>query len=149
MAMIEIRVERIVSASRSKVWQAITTADGWAAWFGDKIIGDFIVGELQTLVFGEDTICYAIVTEVVDQRIFAYRWHPGEDCKIDKYPEEEMTTVRFELEDHPRGTKITLTESGFECVPESRRDWCLGQNTEGWNDELTKLFAYVETEVTA
>ncbi|MEQ1822884.1 MAG: SRPBCC domain-containing protein [Fimbriimonadaceae bacterium] len=145
--MIEIRVERIVKAPRLKVWNALTTHQGWAAWFGDEIKGEFVAGQTQTLVFGKETICYAVVTEVVDQQVFAYRWHPGEDCAIDKYPAEEMTTVRFELEDHPDGTKIVLTESNFEVVPESRREWCLGQNTQGWNDELEKLFRYVETGV--
>jgi uncharacterized protein YndB with AHSA1/START domain len=145
--MNDISVERVVNASRAKVWQALTTAEGWASWFGDEIIGDFVVGQMQTLVFGKETICYAIVTEVIEEQVFAYKWHPGEDCPIDKHPEAEMTMVRFELEDHPNGTKITLTESGFERVPESRREWCFGQNTQGWSDELKKLFAYVETGV--
>ncbi|MEQ1932758.1 MAG: SRPBCC domain-containing protein [Fimbriimonadaceae bacterium] len=143
--MMDITVEKVVKAPRLKVWQALTTAEGWAAWFGDQIVGDFVVGQTQTLVFGKETICYAIVTEIVDQKVFAYKWHPGEDCPIDKYPAEEMTDVRFELEDHPDGTRILLRESGFERIPESRREFAMKQNTEGWNDELKKLFRYVET----
>jgi uncharacterized protein YndB with AHSA1/START domain len=74
----------------------------------------------------------------------AYRWHPGDDCAIDKYPESEMTTVSFRLTDHPEGTLLTMTESGFANLPESRRTKVLHLNTDGWKWELAELAAWVE-----
>jgi uncharacterized protein YndB with AHSA1/START domain len=126
------------------VWEALTTAEGWTSWFSQGVTGEFSVGNMLTLEFGKNCICYAIVDELTPETVFAYRWHPGEDCSADKYPLDEMTTVRFELQDHAEGTWLTLMESGFENIPESRRAWCFGQNSEGWDQELPKLVAWAE-----
>lgn len=140
----EIRSERLIRAPRSRVWEALTTAEGWTGWFSEGLQGEFEVGKTLTLEFGKDCICYAIVAELTPETAFAYRWHPGEDCPVDKHPLDEMTTVRFELQDHPEGTWLTLTESGFENIPETRRAWCFGQNSEGWEQELPKLVVWAE-----
>jgi len=126
------------------VWLALTTAEGWTGWFSQDVSGKFEQGEVLTLQFSPTCLCYAIVEEVSPETVFAYRWHPGEDCPIDKYPLTEMTTVRFELFDHPDGTLLVLTESGFEKIPESRRHFCFEQNLGGWDEELSKLAPWVE-----
>lgn len=141
---ISIRIERVIRAHRSRVWKALTTPEGWTGWFSPRVDGDFAVGSTLTLGFSETCICYAIIDELTPETVFAYRWHPGEDCPIDQYPESEMTTVRFELTDHPDGTHLLLIESGFEHIPESRRQFCFEQNSGGWLEELPKLVAWAE-----
>lgn len=134
-----IVVTKDLAAPREKVWAALTTAEGWTSWFSQAVHGVFAEGETLALEFSADCLCYAVITEMSPKDAFAYRWHPGEDCPVDRYPESEMTDVRFELTDLPGGTRLTLTESGFERIPEDRRPMALKNNTEGWHEELAKL----------
>lgn len=138
-----IKQELVVKAPRTKVWQALTTPEGWTGWFSDSVEGDFQVGSTLTLDFGDNTLCYGLVVEREELSSFAYKWHPGEDCAIDKYPESEMTTVRFLLEDHADGTLIKMVESGFENIPAERRAGCVDSNTTGWKWELGELGFYL------
>jgi uncharacterized protein YndB with AHSA1/START domain len=140
----EIRKDMVLKAPLGTVWNALTTPEGWTGWFSDGVEGEFKVGEKLTLDFGKHGICWALVVERNEMSSFAYKWHPGEDCPIDKYPESEMTTVRFTLEDHPDGTKLTLVESGFENLPADRQAKSVLSNTEGWKWELDELQAFVE-----
>lgn len=141
----EIRREMILCAPRERVWEALTTPEGWTGWFSQRVEGKFQPGETLTLDFGSYGLCWGVVVERVECESFAYRWHPGEDCAIDKYPESEMTTVRFTLEDAPGGTKLTLVESGFENLPTSRQPHAREMNSEGWTEELGELTLFVET----
>ena len=140
----DIRQEMVLRAPRETVWKALTTPEGWTGWFSSQVEGNFQVGEIMILDFGPDTRCYGKVVERVENSSFAYRWHPGEDCPMDKYPEDQMTTVRFSLAEHPDGTLLTVVETGFENIPESRRANCVKLNTEGWAWELEELQAFVE-----
>ena len=52
---------------------------------------------------------------------FSFRWHPGSvDPNVD-YSKEPTTLVVFTLEDDDDGTKLTVVETGFDALPESRR----------------------------
>lgn len=141
----EIRMEMVLKAPREKVWRAISTPEGWADWFTVRTEGDFQVGEILRLDFGKYGECWGEVVEREEMNSFAYKWHPGEDSALDKYPADEMTTVRFILEDHADGTKLTLIEDGFDRIPTGRRVSALKANTGGWEHELGELQVFVET----
>ncbi len=141
-----IQSQRVLEAPRQKVWQALTTREGWSGWFSDDVEGEFLPGHTLALDFGSYGKCFAIVDERTEGFVFAYRWHPGEDCPLDRYPEDEMTTVRFVLEDHPKGTLLTLTESGFERIPVDRQAKAMQLNTTGWSFELAELAVWVERD---
>lgn len=142
-----IKQELVVKATRAKVWQALTTPEGWTGWFSDGVEGDFQVGSTLTLDFGDNTLCYGLVVEREELKSFAYKWHPGEDCAIDKYPDDQMTTVRFSLEDHADGTLIKMVETGFENIPIERRQTCTENNTTGWRWELGELAHFVDQDI--
>lgn len=144
MTEISIRQELVLKATRQAVWDALTTPEGWTGWFRNRVEGEFHVGHTLALDFGEQGKCWGVVVERDELNAFAYKWHPGEDCVIDKYPESEMTTVRFSLSDHAEGTLLTMVERGFENVPETRRDKCVELNTGGWKYELEELRVFVE-----
>lgn len=141
----DIKQELIIKAPRSKVWNVLTTAEGWTGWFSEGVKGNFTVGETLVLTFEGFGECYAKVVEREEGTSFAYKWHPGEDCDLDKHPESEMTTVRFTLTDHPKGTLVTMVESGFENLPEDRRAMCVEMNTMGWTWELAEMQVFLET----
>lgn len=141
---VEIRKEVVLKARPERIWSCLTTRDGWEGWFSDKVEGSFDVGGILKMQFEDVHTCFAKVVERVEGTAFAYRWHPGEDCPMDRYPESEMTTVRFELAPHPDGTLLVVTESGFENVPAERREKTVELNSGGWKIELVELAAYAE-----
>lgn len=147
MTVIEIRKELVLKAPKAKVWDAITTREGWSGWFSDDVLGEFQVGQTIRLDFGKHGVCAALVVERVEGQSLSIQWHPGEDCDLDKYPREQMTTIKFELSDHPEGTRFVMSESGFERIPEERRAKCVDLNTEGWDYELDELRAWLESGV--
>ena len=142
----EIRKEMMLNASVDKVWDALTTVEGWTGWFSYGVKGEFAKGNTLTLDFGPYGECFAIVSEMNPKTEFAYQWHPGEDCPIDKYPVSELTTVRFTLEPVAEGTKLTLVESGFANLPEARRASAFEANSGGWDVELPKIVPLVEKD---
>jgi uncharacterized protein YndB with AHSA1/START domain len=143
----EIHHAFVVKAPREKVWSALTTQAGWAAWFSEDVQGDFQQGSTLLLNFEEYDACSVLVVERDEMNAFAYKWHPGEDCAIDKYPDDQMTLVRFQLADDPDGTLVTLTESGFDRLPDDRRAAALQANIDGWKWELAELRVYLELGV--
>jgi hypothetical protein len=51
--------------------------------------------------------------------------------------------VIFALETVPEGTRITVTEQGFEALPDEVREARFKDNTQGWEHMLGELLAYV------
>lgn len=133
----------VLRAPRTKVWDALTTEEGWTGWFSEGVIGDFTPGSTLTLDFGAHGLCYALVTDRKELELFQLKWHPGEDCTLEAYPAEQMTTITFRLSDHEKGTLLEMVEDGFESVSDARRAKALELNSEGWRWELVELEAYV------
>ena len=142
---IEKRFE--VSAKRSRVWRAISDAGEFGAWFGMKLDRPLAAG---TTVHGQLTIKgYEHVSlEIQVQRVepegyLSYRWHPAAiDPKID-YSKEPTTLVEFRLEETASGTAVTIIESGFDKLPNSRRAEAFRMNEAGWVGQAKKLATYV------
>ena len=142
---IEKRFE--VSAKRSRVWRAISDANEFGAWFGMKLDRPFIAG---ATVFGRLTITgyEHISLEMQVQRIepegyFAYRWHPYPMNPEVDYAAEPTTLVEFRLEETAGGTAVTITESGFDRLPSTRRAEAFRMNEAGWTGQSKKLASYV------
>jgi len=142
---IEKRFE--VSAKRSRVWRAISDANEFGAWFGMKLDRPFTAG---ATVFGRLTITgyEHISLEMQVQRIepegyFAYRWHPYPMNPNVDYSAEPTTLVEFRLEETAGGTAVTITESGFDRLPSTRRAEAFRMNEAGWTGQSKKLASYV------
>ena len=142
---IEKRLE--VTAKRSRVWRAISDAGEFGAWFGVILDRPFAPGATVRgrLTFpGYEHVTLEILVERVEpEGYFSYRWHPyAIDPKVD-YSAEPTTLVEFRLEETAGGTAITITESGFDRLPSSRRAEAFRMNEAGWNGQGRKLAAYV------
>src|SRR4029453_17108832 len=84
-----------------------------------------------------------VVGRIERERLFSFRWHPyGIDPNYD-YSGEPMTLIEFVLEEVPGGTKLTVTESGFDAIPLARRAEAFRMNSEGWAQQLRNIEAYV------
>lgn len=80
------------------------------------------------------------------ERLFSFTWHPTAiDPKID-YSKEEPTLVEFKIEPIETGTLLTLTESGFDKLPESRRAEAFRMNDGGWAEQLQNINNYVSKD---
>ena len=73
------------------------------------------------------------------ERLFSFRWHPyAVEAAVD-YSSEPTTLVSFTLEDAGAGTQLTIVESGFDAIPESRRSRAFSMNTNGWNGQAENI----------
>ena len=54
-----------------------------------------------------------------------------------------MTLVEFTLEEHPEGTRLRMVESGFASLPPESRRPSHEANSQGWQNELADLVAYL------
>lgn len=143
------RIERtiVLRAPRSIVWRALTTADQFSAWFGAQLNGTFTPGARVTGRItspGYDHLTVELQIERVQpEHLLSYRWHPyAVDTSVD-YSSEATTLCEFTLEEVAGGTKLTVTESGFDRLPASRRDLAFRMNDGGWAAQLKNIDRHV------
>jgi uncharacterized protein YndB with AHSA1/START domain len=139
-----IQKTTVFRAPRSKVWRALTDSQQFGEWFRAKLEGQFVAGQRV-----EGAITYpgyehlrfdVTVEQMVPERLFSWRWQPGGE-PVD--PSQPTTLVVFELDEVPEGTRLTVTETGFDRIPVSRRAKAYRQNDEGWTRQLENLRKYV------
>jgi uncharacterized protein YndB with AHSA1/START domain len=135
MEAVVIKRSIVVKADRERVWRAITTPEHIAKWFEPIRFERLAIGE--ALTFGWDGEGSIALVEPMDR--FGFRWQIAP-------PHPAQTLVVFALETVPEGTRITVTEQGFEALPEDVRQGHLKNNTQGWEHMLGELFAYLQAE---
>jgi uncharacterized protein YndB with AHSA1/START domain len=143
------RIERQIElkAPLPKVWQALTDSQRFGEWFRTKLEGPFIAGKAIrgriTYPGYEHLVWEAVVQKIEPMQLFSFTWHPyAVEPKTD-YSKESPTLVEFRLEEIPSGTRLTVTESGFDRLPESRRDLAFRMNSGGWTEQIKNITAYV------
>jgi uncharacterized protein YndB with AHSA1/START domain len=136
------RIERVVEIAHppSKVWTALTTAEGLGTWFGDRATIDLRPGGAATLAWNEGFTQDLRVERVEEPRVFAFTWHiyglPDDDPR--------RTYVEFTLEPVDSGTRLTVVETGFAQLADDAHDKAFGGNVKGWASELGELVAYLD-----
>ena len=144
----KIEKEIIMRAPRSRVWKAISDSEEFGKWFGVKMHDAFKPGAIARgaiLVPGYEHLTLEVHIERMDaEHLFSYRWHPyAVDPKQD-YSSEPMTLVEFVLEEIAEGTRLTVTESGFDQIPVARRDEAFRMNSGGWTQQVKNVGKYVD-----
>jgi hypothetical protein len=56
-----------------------------------------------------------------------------------------MTLVEFHLKTVPEGTELTVIESGFDRIPEHRRNEAYRMNDGGWKAQIENIRRYAES----
>lgn len=149
----------VLKAPRDRVWSAISDSEKFGAWFGVQFEGPFVAGQslagkiVPTKVDPEVAASqepYAgtqfdiSVVAVDPQDRVAFRWHPGHvDPSVD-YSKEPTTLVELVLTDAPNGTRLTVTESGFDAIPLERRAKVFELNEGGWEAQMMLVSKYIE-----
>ena len=141
----QIQKSMVLKAPRSKVWRALTDSKQFGQWFQANLEGPFVAGQRAQgpITYpGYEHLKFDVAVEQMEpERLFSWRWQPGGDPIND--PAEPTTLVVFELEDVPEGTRLTVTESGFDRIPVARRAKAYRQIDEGWTGQFEALRKYV------
>jgi uncharacterized protein YndB with AHSA1/START domain len=142
---IEKRIE--LKAPLSRVWRALTDHHEFGKWFGVKLEGPFVPGQLalgQITIRGYEHVRWqAVVQKIEPETLFSFTWHPyGIDPKVD-YSKETPTLVEFRLQETAGGTLLLLTESGFDKVPANRRAEAFRMNDGGWTQQMKNIESHV------
>lgn len=137
----------VLRAPRSKVWRALTDPAQFGQWFGVKVEEPFTPGRRVRGPVTTQEYAHLMFEITVDrmepEQLFSWRWQPGGDPDID--PAEPETLVIFELEEVAEGTRLTVTESGFDRIPLTRRSKAYRENDEGWTAQLESIRQYLAT----
>jgi uncharacterized protein YndB with AHSA1/START domain len=134
----QIKQRTFIAAPPEKVYDTITSADGWDAFFTTGMVLDAKPGGECSFTWanwGPDKYTLKAPGKVVElQRpsLFVFQWGP----------EGKETTIRFELEIAEHGTIVTVTESGYQDSPESMA--MMLECASGWGEAVTLLKFYLE-----
>lgn len=137
-----IQYNTYIDAAPGKVYDTLTTASGWDAWFTQGAQVDATPG--GTMLFrwanfkvdrytGESG---GPVLEAEAPRRFVFQWTPG----------DSTTTIAFDLEPLGSGTVVSVKEWGHTT---SQNDLAaLVECAAGWGEALTLLKMYLEHGIT-
>ena len=154
----------VLKAPRTRVWTAISDSAKFGAWFGVEFDGPFVPGEsmsgkiVPTKVdpeiaasqepYAGTEFDISVVAVEPEDRV-AFRWHPGHPEEGLDYSKEPTTLVELVLSDAPGGTRLTVTESGFDGIPLERRAKVFELNEGGWEAQMQLVAKFVEGATTA
>jgi uncharacterized protein YndB with AHSA1/START domain len=151
VAHMQDRIEKIVelAAPVARVWRALTDYKEFGAWFRVELHGPFVLGQVTTGVTtypGYEGLRWeGNVVALEPERVFAFEWCPYEHDDGQDFASAPKTRVEFRLEPTKAGTRLTITESGFDKLPDDRRRVdALRSNTEGWDIQARNIAEYVE-----
>lgn len=139
-ALLPVPVER--------VWAALGDHREFGAWFRVRLDQAFVAGSESTgwMTYpGYEHLPWkARVIAVEPLRRLAFEWpHMDDQQKVrEDWP---WTLVEFRIEPEGNGTRLTVTESGFDALPADARDNCFRLNEGGWTEQMGNIAAHVGT----
>lgn len=159
MDRIEKRV--VLRAKLARVWEAISDSAQFGTWFGAAFEGPFVAGEwvagriAPTRVDPEVAkmqekargMAFSVLVDAIEPMTrFAFRWHPFAVDPGHDYSQEPTTLVEFVLRDAEDGVALTISESGFDRLPEARRVAARAANDGGWGHQARLIGLYLAQE---
>jgi len=127
-----------INAPRDQVWRAITESEQIQKWWDDY--WDIPVLQVGgTIKFGtQDDPMFATIAVLDMPREFVIQWPPQP-----QYHSISMQT-RYLLEEENGGTRVTVSETGFEGLPDDIRQKPLDSTAKGYITVMENLKAYLE-----
>jgi uncharacterized protein YndB with AHSA1/START domain len=143
------RIEKriMLKAPATRVWSALTDPAAFGEWFGVRLTGTFTPGARlsgRVTYPGYEHVPFEITVERMEsERLVSWRWHPNAIEEGMDYGAESTTLVEFALDPVDGGTILTVTESGFDGIPLSRRAEAYRGNDEGWTQQVRNIERYL------
>jgi uncharacterized protein YndB with AHSA1/START domain len=138
--------EIIVRAPLARVWRAVADHREFGRWFRVDLDGPFVEGQRvegrMTYPGAEGLPFSALVTAVRPEALLAFEW-PAYVEDEGVLEDEPWTLVEFRLIPEGEGTRVTITESGFERLPVRVRDRIRRENEGGWEAQAQNLVQHV------
>ena len=151
MAIAELsRIDRTIEiqAPPERVFKALTNADELSDWFQVRVEGQITAGgEVWMTSVHPDHAGQRWPVRIVElsaPRRVVWQWHPGQVDPTRDYSREPQTTVTFTLEPSGGGTRVSVSETGFDRIALERRAKVYEDNSQGWSEVLVWLQKYVE-----
>ena len=136
------RIERSIELAHppAKVWAALTTPEGLAAWFGDKATIDLRPGGAAQMTFRSGVTVDMRLERIEEPEVFGFT------SRLPDLPEDDprRTYVEFTLEAVGGGTRLRVVETGFAQLPDDSRRTTYESHAEGWASELGELAGYLD-----
>ncbi len=137
----------VIHAPLERAWGALTDYQQFSDWFRVRLEVPFEVGKRA---YGQITYpgyehfrMEVMVVSIEPMTRFAFTWHPyAIEPNVD-YSHEMPTTVEFLLQQIERGILLTVTESGFDAIPETRRSEAFRMNEGGWTEQIKNIEKYI------
>ena len=146
LSRIDMTIE--IQAPPEPVFRALTNADELGTWFRVTIEGEISVGNdvWMTSVQPEHAgLRWPVrIVELTPPHRVIWHWHPGEGDPAVDYAREPRTTVTFTLEPSGQGTRVTVSETGFDQISLPRRAKVHADNSQGWTEVMVWIQQYVE-----
>lgn len=143
------RIEKTVEikAPVARVWKALTDHREFGTWFRVRLENAFAPGKPtcgQITHTGFEHVKMEVVVQKIEpERLFSFTWHPyAVEPGVD-YAEETPTLVVFTLEPTASGTLLRVVESGFDKIPQHRRDEAFRMNSGGWEAQMGNIARHV------
>ena len=135
-----IEYKTYINAPIEKVFETITTAKGWDAWFTCGTLLDLESKELifKWKDFGADKINTSDtgeIRELINNEKFSFSWHSS----VFSQP----TIVTFNLRPKGNGTILVIEDKGYPR-DEKGESWFMDCAC-GWGEAITLLKVYLET----
>lgn len=136
-----------LKAPVSRVWRALSNHKEFGQWFRVRLDGPFRPGAVSTGMMTypgyEHCPWLATVERMEPDRLLSFRWHDFDEGSGIDIADQPTTLVEFELESTAGGAMLTITESGFEALPDHRRLEVMRGNTEGWSIQAENIAAHI------
>jgi uncharacterized protein YndB with AHSA1/START domain len=148
----------ILRAPRARVWRAIANAAEFGAWFGARFDGPFVAGAESRGMIVPTTVDPEVakmqkpyqglpinvtVDRIEPEQLFSFRWHPYDVEPAANRSTEPQTLVTFRLDEVSTGVRLTITESGFDQLPATRREKAFAANEGGWEKQTHLIEKYL------
>jgi len=148
----------VLKAPIERVWRAIGDSTEFGRWFGVAFDGPFTAGRSLTGRIVPTTVDPEVaqmqkpyegmpfefkVESLEPPRRCVFGWHPFAIEPGVDYSQEPMTRIVFELQEVAGGTRLTITESGFDRIPLERRAKAFAANEGGWEHQARLIEKYL------
>jgi uncharacterized protein YndB with AHSA1/START domain len=137
----------VLRAPVERVWRAVSDHREFGTWFRVQLDQPFAVGAASTgrMTYPgyEHMPWSARVVAIEPPRRLAFEW-PHMDDQQQVREDWAWTLVEFRLEPEGEGTRLTITESGFDALPAEARDNSFRLNEGGWTEQMGNIAAHVD-----
>ncbi len=137
--MAPLTVERSIwiAASRERIWSAITEPSQLSVWFapGAK-------WEIPALKIGGIVKFYNTETDIAVHTIEVL--DPPQEFGLSWEEEGRPMRTTFRLDEEKNGTRVTITETGFEQLAPEVRQKRFDETSKGYGISLENLKAHIE-----